>query len=131
MPTIDLTPILQALIGLLAPLITARLIPWIRARTTESQRATLTAAVRVAVCAAEQLYGAGKGEQKLNYALTWLREHGYDVQRSEIEAAVYTYINSGALVAIGESDAATEVPAPTPHPPGDTSDPDALTDPDD
>ena len=31
---INLTPILEALIGLLAALITYRLIPWIRARTT-------------------------------------------------------------------------------------------------
>ena len=35
---INLTPILQALIALLASLITYKLIPWIKARTTAEQQ---------------------------------------------------------------------------------------------
>ncbi len=58
---IDLTPIIQALIGLLAALITWKLVPWIQARTTKEQRANMRAMVRVLVYAAEQLYGACRG----------------------------------------------------------------------
>ena len=90
---INLTPILQAIIGLLAALITYRLIPWIKARTTATQQETMRAAVRVAVFAAEQLYGAGKGAEKLDYACKWLEDRGYTVSRAEIEAAVYEGMN--------------------------------------
>ena len=93
--TINLTPILQALIGLLAALITYRLIPWIKARTTSEQQGQLRAATKIAVFAAEQLFGAGHGNDKLNYAMDWLEEHGYTVDRAQIEAALYEEINSG------------------------------------
>jgi len=91
---INLTPILQALIGLLAALITYRLIPWIKAHTTQAQRDQINAAIKIAVFAAEQIYGAGKGAEKLDYATAWLHEHGYDISRAEIEATVYDYMNN-------------------------------------
>ena len=64
MPTIDLTTIINAIIALLAALVTYRLIPWIKARTTTEQQAQLKAAIKVAVFAAEQIFGAGHGEEK-------------------------------------------------------------------
>lgn len=91
---INLTPIIEALIGLLSALITCRMIPWIKARTTLAQRSQLEAAVKIAVFAAEQIFGAGKGEEKLDYALSWLHDHGYDVCREDIEAAVYNYLTN-------------------------------------
>lgn len=93
---INLTPILQALIGLLAALVTYRLIPWIKARTTSEQQAQIRAAVRIAIFAAEQLFGAGNGEAKLEYAIKWLEDQGYHVSRAEIEAAVREYFNTTA-----------------------------------
>lgn len=90
---INLTPILEALIGLLAALITYKLIPWIKARTTESQQNQLQAAIRIAIFAAEQIYGAGNGDQKFDYAITWLHENGFDVDKARIEAEVYNYLS--------------------------------------
>ena len=89
MTHIDLTPFLQALIGLLAALITHRLIPWLKARTDNERQAALSAAIRCAVFAAEQIYGAGQGAEKLKYAQSALREKGFDVDTDAIEAAVY------------------------------------------
>ena len=80
---IDLTPFFQALIGLLAAAITCLVIPWIHARTTEAQQANLKAVIRVLVYAAEQMFGGGAGEQKLNFVREQLQERGYDVQRGE------------------------------------------------
>ena len=54
---IDLTPIFQAIIALLAALVTYKLIPWIKSKTTESQQKNMRALVKVLVYAAEQLYG--------------------------------------------------------------------------
>lgn len=93
MANINLTPILQAMIGLLAALITYKLIPWIKSKTTAQQRANLSALIRVLVFAAEQLYGAGHGEEKLEYVCQQLREQGFEVSLPDIEAAVYENLN--------------------------------------
>ena len=85
---IDLTPILETIIALVAALVTYKVIPWIKAKTTESQQVILMATVRTLVYAAEQLYGAGKGEEKLEYVKQKLQEKGFDVDVDAIEAAV-------------------------------------------
>jgi len=90
---IDLTPLFQALIALLGAIITYKLIPWIKARTTNEQQEALRATVRTLVFAAEQVYGAGKGREKLDYVAAQLAAKGYTVDRAEIEAAVYDYLN--------------------------------------
>ena len=87
-PGIDLTPLFQAVIAFLAALVSYKLIPWIQARTTAQQQELLRAAVSVAVYAAEQLYGAGAGKEKLMYVKGQLAKKGYHVDVDEIEAAV-------------------------------------------
>ena len=93
--TIDLTPLFQAVIALIAALVTFRLIPWIKARTTEKQQNNLRAMVKILVYAAEALYGAGKGTEKLEYVREQLREHGFDADVATIEATVYEEFNMG------------------------------------
>ncbi len=85
---IDLTPIFQALIALLASLITIKVIPWIQARTNAQQQEMLRASVSVAVYAAEQIYGTGAGHDKLLYVKGQLARKGFHVDIDEIEAAV-------------------------------------------
>lgn len=85
---IDLTNIIQAAIALIVALITYKVIPWIKSKTTESQQAVLMATVRTLVYAAEQLYGAGKGKEKFTYVRQKLQEKGFDVDVDAIEAAV-------------------------------------------
>ena len=97
MNPINLTPVFQALIALLAALITYKVIPWLKSRTTISQRQDLATAARIAVFAAEQLYGRSKeaNEIKLDYAIGRLREAGFDLDalalREAVEAAVYEF----------------------------------------
>lgn len=90
---INLTPIFEAVIALLAALITYKLIPWIKSKTTATQQANLRAAVKMLVFAAEQLYGANKGAEKLRYVKDKLAEKGYSVDADAIEAAVAQYLN--------------------------------------
>lgn len=85
---IDLTPLVQAFIALLAAIITAKVIPWIKARTTEQQQILLNATVSILVSAAEQIYGAGNGPEKLQYVKDELELRGYTVDTAAIEAAV-------------------------------------------
>ena len=45
------------------------------------------------VLAAEQIYGAGHGAEKLEYVKTQLELRGITINVSEIEAAVYERLN--------------------------------------
>lgn len=91
---IDLTTIINAILGLLAALVTYRLIPWIKAKTTNEQQAYIRALVKAGVYAAEQIYRTeGMGRQKMEYVKAWMQQHGYDINVTEVEAAVAEYIN--------------------------------------
>lgn len=92
-PLVDLTPIIRAAITLMAALITYRLVPWIKARTTEQQQANLAALASTLVYAAEQLFGANRGAEKLAYVTDILRKRGYDVDSQEVLAVVEAAVN--------------------------------------
>ncbi len=98
MTTINLTPLFQALITLVAALITVYLIPWIRAHTNTEQRTYLQAAVHVAVYAAEKLYGAGKGAEKLAYVEQQLKEQGFELDTATLTAQVNAAIQEMDLM---------------------------------
>lgn len=99
---IDLTPILQAIIALIATIITVKVIPWIKAKTTNEQQIMIAAVVKTLVFAAEQLYGAGSGEEKLNYVIRELEKQGYTADRNMVEAAVRENFETLCLVKIKE-----------------------------
>ena len=110
----DITVIIEAVFALLAAIITAIVIPYIKSKTTASQQAEINAWVKISVTAAEQIYtGSGRGEEKKTYVLNWLREHGITVDAEKldalIEAAVYDLTNNGLIaieqgVVVGEDD---------------------------
>lgn len=93
MENINLTPIFQAIIALLAAIVTYKLIPWIRSKTSETQYENLKTAARITVFAAEQVFKNGSNEDKLEYAVKELERFGFsldfDELRSAVEQAVY------------------------------------------
>lgn len=99
---VDITPIVNAVIALIAAIISAFLIPWIKANTTEQQRQTILELIKIAVAAAEQIYqGEGRGEEKKQYVLDFLASKGIAVDDEAINAAIESYvqqINSGVLM---------------------------------
>ena len=85
MSNIDLTPIFQALIVLVAALITRYIVPWIKAKTTLDQRREIRDLVSILVFAAEKLYtGSGRGEEKLAWVKERLDAHGYKLDADEL-----------------------------------------------
>ena len=91
---IDLTTIINAVIALLAALVTYRVIPWLKAKTNAEQQAYIRALVKAGVFAAEQIYkDHGMGRQKMEYVKNFLHGYGFDINVTEIEAAVAEYIN--------------------------------------
>lgn len=85
---VDITPIVSAVIVLLSALISVFLIPYIRSRTEASRLAEIEKWVQIAVAAAEQLYTSAQGEEKKNYVLNFLTDHGYDVDFTEVNNLV-------------------------------------------
>lgn len=90
----DLTPIIEAVAALTGVVITCILVPFIRSKTTAEQQKEINAWVKIAVSAAEQIFkGSGRGEEKKQYVIAWLKERGFTVDEAEldalIEAAVY------------------------------------------
>ena len=105
---IDLTPIVQAVLAVLAALITAFVIPWIKAKATVQQRELLERGVKTAVFAAEQVYGSGWGRDKMRYAEEYLRKRGYAVDIDLIEATVREYFGHDTLPEVVEDPAEDE-----------------------
>ena len=92
METIDLTPILQIAIVLIATVITSFVIPLIKSKTTQEQWQTIQNIAKVGVYAAEVIFGAGTGEQKFEYVSTYIKEfclkNGYYYDTKTIKQAI-------------------------------------------
>ena len=106
----DITPIVEAVVAVVCAVVTCVLIPYIKSKTTAEQQAEINAWVKIAVSAAEQIYtGSGRGEEKKEYVINWLREHGITVDEAKldalIEAAVYELNTNGIVPVIGIPDA--------------------------
>ena len=94
MNMIDITPVINAVIALLAAGVSVFLIPWIKSKTTDAQRKELLEWVKIGVAAAEQLYkGQGRGEEKKKYVLEFLASMGFTVDEEAINAAIEAAVN--------------------------------------
>ena len=97
MNMIDITPIVNAAIALIAAAVSVFLIPWIKSKTTDAQRKELVEWVKIGVAAAEQLYkGQGRGEEKKQYVLDFLKQKGFTVDEESVNAAIEVAPRVGA-----------------------------------
>lgn len=86
---IDITMIVNAVIALIAAIISVFVIPWIKSKTTSQQREDLIAWVKIAVAAAEQIYkGDKRGAEKKQYVLDFLNKNGFSVNEDSVNAAI-------------------------------------------
>lgn len=86
---IDITAIINAVVALIAAVITAFVIPWIKSKTTAQQREELIAWTKIAVSAAEQMYkGNQRGSEKKQYVLDFLEKNGFTVDEVAVNAAI-------------------------------------------
>ena len=86
---IDLSPIVNAVIALIACIVTVIIIPHIRERTTVNQQKHIMEWANIAAQAAEQLFkGAGQGAAKKDYVLNFLGNHGITLDETHVEALI-------------------------------------------
>jgi hypothetical protein len=92
MKNIDLTPIFQALILLISSVITIYILPKVKvfltAKLSSEQMENLKKWVKVAVAAAEQLYGSKKGQEKKEYVVSFLLSKGLVFDVDEVTALI-------------------------------------------
>ena len=91
---IDITSIVNAVIALLAAVVSTFLVPWIKEKVEAQKLEKIMDWVTIAVSAAEQIYNeSGMGEKKKQYVLDFLEDKGLTVDINSvdamIEAAVY------------------------------------------
>lgn len=111
MKSIDLTAIIQAFIMLISSVITIYILPKVKLYLTEKlsaeQRENLKKWVRVAVAAAEQLYGSKTGAEKKEYVVSFLLSKGLVFNIDEVTALIESEVykltqGSGYFVAVPE-----------------------------
>ena len=90
---LDLTKLAQAIISLAAGIVSLYLVPWLRSKLTNEQLSKAKSWVQIAVFAAEKLYGAGNGDQKLVYAEGILRKHGIRLDTATLKAMIDAQFN--------------------------------------
>ena len=68
----NLTPMLEITIVVTLIVITWRLLPWIKTKTSAAQQESLERLINIMVEAAEQVYDSDMGKQKLDAVVNWL-----------------------------------------------------------
>lgn len=86
---IDITIIIEALIGILVAVITTFIIPWIKEKIDTERYEKAKNAVVIAVKAAEQIYReTGLGKEKKAYVVNFLRDKGFIFDEEYIDAMI-------------------------------------------
>lgn len=93
----DFTLLAEALISLAVTAITVFVIPWLRERFGNEKMAKAQFWVATAVEAAEKIYGAGKGEEKLKYAEAFLVEKKIKLDMTTLVAMINAEIKKMEL----------------------------------
>lgn len=116
--SIDLTYLIEAIIGVLIAVLMRYLIPWLKAKLTNEQEQMMVTFFDIAVMAAEKIYGAKKGDEKLAYVEQQLAARGWKVDTMRLKAYVNAAIQKmdqmkpleieAASALIAESDATEE-----------------------
>ena len=88
MNAIDITPVLQTLVGLIAAILTVVAVPWLRVKLNAEEMAEFLRWVEIGVAAAEQLFGATDGTKKKIYVINYLKEKGYTANFDDIDNAI-------------------------------------------
>ena len=91
----DITPVVNADIALIAAVVTAFAIPWVKSKTTAAQREEIEAWGRIAVTAAEQIYlGTGKGNEKKKYVLDFLAEKNLKIDEESVDLMIESAVKN-------------------------------------
>lgn len=90
---IDITPVVQAIISLVAVIITALVIPYVKSKLSQDNLDEICTWTKIAVDAAEQIYkGTGRGDEKKAYVVKFLNDKGFKIDTESIDALIEAYV---------------------------------------
>lgn len=88
MKNIDITPIIEAVIGLVSLIVTGFLIPFLKQKLSNEKREKLKSWVSIAVAAAEQIMKGKTGLEKKEYVVSFLLSKGLVFDIDEVTAMI-------------------------------------------
>ena len=98
---IDLTPLLEAVLGLLFLLLMRYAIPWVKTKLTNEQIVKAKTFVEIGVYAMEKAFGAGHGKEKLKGVEALLAEKGIKLETDVLLQMVNAEIKKMELLEAG------------------------------
>ncbi len=90
----DITNIISIIILLIGSVIMTILIPELRGRMSSDKMETIYGFIKIAVAAAEQIYGSKTGQKKKQYVIDYLKGKGITVDVDVIESEFNAMIES-------------------------------------
>ncbi len=90
----DLTPLFTAVIGFIAALLAAFLIPLLHQLTDAEDLSRLLSLTKMGVSAAEQLFPRDAGGEKRNYVVEFLQGYDLNVDEQQISMAIESAVLS-------------------------------------
>lgn len=82
---INLTQVASAVISLVSVLVAAFLIPFIKSKFSAEQLDKAEKWAKIAVQAAEMIFGDGKGTEKKEYVVAFLKSKGYTLDTDSLD----------------------------------------------
>ena len=86
--TFDFTGIFEIVLSILAAIVTYYVIPLLKEKIDAEKLKRLIKLIKIAVDAAEQLYGSGYGEEKREYVVNYLLKKGIVFDADEIDMII-------------------------------------------
>lgn len=90
---IDLTPIIELVISVFSLVASLYIIPYLKQKLNAEKTQKLQAWTEIAVRAAEQLYGSKTGQQKKDYAISFLLSKGLVFDVDEVTAMIESEVH--------------------------------------
>ena len=90
----DITQIVLLIIAVVGLLFTVIFMPYVKSRASKEQLELIYKAVKIAVYAAEQLFGSGMGVKKKQYVIEYLASMGLYVDEQVISSDLTAMIES-------------------------------------
>lgn len=93
METINITELVQAIITIIAAIISIFVIPFIKGKVGDQNMTEFLRWVDIAVAAAEQLYDSTQGAKKKRYVLSYLETKGFTIAEEDMDLAIEAAVN--------------------------------------
>lgn len=93
----DITSIATTVIAIIGVVLTTFVVPWIKTKWSADKLSALSKTITTLVQAAEQIYGAGTGQKKLDYVVAALAAKGITVDMDNVADSTRAMIEAAVL----------------------------------